>query len=104
MPCGMLEAATTLQSRLQQLSKIGALLPTVGGEATNVAAMPAPKVVPPPAQISIPFRTPAMACANFIITTQTGLTGMLHPVLGRKTDANTKRPITERPTLKTSHH
>jgi hypothetical protein len=45
---------------------------------------PAPKVAPPPAQISIPFRTLAMKCANFIITMSTGLTDVLHPVLGRK--------------------
>jgi hypothetical protein len=41
---------------------------------------------PPPAQIFIRFITLAMACANFTITTPIGLTGVLHPVLGRKTN------------------
>ncbi len=73
MPCGMLEAATTLRSRPPRLSKVGALLPTVGGEATTGPVTPAPKVPPPPARISIPLRTLAMACANFKITTPIGL-------------------------------
>jgi hypothetical protein len=85
MPCGMLEAATTLQPRPPRLSEVGALLPTAGGEATNRGVTPALKVTPSPAQISISFRTLAMVCANFIITTPTGLTGVFHPVLGRKT-------------------
>ncbi len=75
----------TLRLRLPQFSEVGALLPTAGGEAINGAVMPTPKVAPPPARISIPFRTLAMACANFKITTPTRLTGMLHPVLGQKT-------------------
>jgi hypothetical protein len=43
-----------------------------------------PKSPPLPAQISTLFRTLAMACANFTITTPIGLTGAFHPVLGRK--------------------
>jgi hypothetical protein len=82
MPCGMLEAATTLWSRPPRLSEVGALLPTAGGEATNGVVTATSKVAPPPAQISILFRTLAIACANFIITTATRLTGVLHPVLG----------------------
>jgi hypothetical protein len=85
MPYGMLEVATFLRSWPPRLSDIGALLPTTGGEATNGAVTTAPKVAPPPAQIFIRFRTLAMACANFTITTPIGLTGVLHPVLGRKT-------------------
>ncbi len=41
---------------------------------------------PLPAPISIPFTTLAMVCANFTITTLTRLTGVLHPVLGQKTE------------------
>jgi hypothetical protein len=55
MPCGMLEAATILRSRPPRHSEVGALLLTVGGEATNGVVMPAPKVAPPPAQIYIPL-------------------------------------------------
>jgi hypothetical protein len=36
------------------------------------------KSCPPPPQISIHFRTLAMACANFTITMPIGLTGVLH--------------------------
>jgi hypothetical protein len=49
--------------------------------------MPAPKVVPLPAQIFIHFKTPAMVCVNYTITTPIGLTGAFCPVLGRKTNA-----------------
>jgi hypothetical protein len=65
--------------------RVGALLPTAGREATNGAVTSTLKVAPPPAQIFIHFRTQAMACANFTITTPIGLTGVLHPVLGQKT-------------------
>jgi hypothetical protein len=49
--------------------------------------MPAPKVTPLPAQISILFKTLAMACVNFTTTTPIGLTGAFRPVLGWKTNA-----------------
>jgi hypothetical protein len=48
MPCGMLEVATTLQLRPPRLSEVGALLQTVGGEATNGAVAPAQKSPPLP--------------------------------------------------------
>jgi hypothetical protein len=48
--------------------------------------MPAPKVAPLPAQIFSHFKTLAMACANFPITTPIWLTGAFRPVLGRKTN------------------
>ena len=86
MPCGMLEAATILGSRPPQLSEVGALLPTVGREATNGAATPAPKVAPPSAQISILSKTLTMASANFTTTTPVRLTGAFSPVLIRKTN------------------
>jgi hypothetical protein len=44
-----------------------------------------PKSCPLPTQIFIHFKTLAMACVNFTITTPIGLTGALRPVLGRKT-------------------
>ena len=40
-----------------------------------------------PTQIFILFRTLAMACVNFTITTPTGLTGAFRPVLCRKTNS-----------------
>jgi hypothetical protein len=46
---------------------------------------PAPKVAPLPAQAFIHFKTLAMACINFTITTLIRLTGALCPVLCRKT-------------------
>jgi hypothetical protein len=58
--------------------------PNKGREATNGSVMTAPKVAPLPALIFIPSKTLAMACVNFIITTPTRLTGVLHLVLGRK--------------------
>jgi hypothetical protein len=70
-------AATTQRSRSPA--------PNSGRRGDNGAVTPASKVAPPPAQISTLFRTLAMACANFIITTSTRLTGVLHPVLGQKT-------------------
>ncbi len=85
MPCGMLEASMTLRSRPPRLSEVGVLLLTTGREATNGAVTPAPKVAPLPGLIFIPFKILAMACVNFTITTPTRLTGVFHPVLGRKT-------------------
>ncbi len=61
--------------------------PAAGREVTNGAAMPAPKVAPLPAQIFIHFKTLAMACANFTITTLIGLTGAFCPVPGQKTNS-----------------
>jgi hypothetical protein len=46
-----------------------------------------PKNHPLPAPISTLFRTLAMACVNFTITTPTGLTGAFRPVLCRKTNS-----------------
>jgi hypothetical protein len=62
----------TLWSWPLRLSEVGALLLTMGREATNGVVMPAPKVVPLPALIFIPFRTLARARVNFIITTPQG--------------------------------
>jgi hypothetical protein len=45
-----------------------------------------PKSRPPSCQISILFKTLAMACANFTTTMPIGLTGAFRPVLGRKTN------------------
>ncbi len=87
MPYGTLGAATTLRSQPPRLSEAGAPLPAAGREATKRAVMPAPKVAPLPAQISILFKTPAMACANFTTTMPIGLTGAFRPVLGRKTNS-----------------
>jgi hypothetical protein len=80
----MLEAATTLQLQPPQHSKVRALLLAAGKEATKGAVTPAPKVVPLPAQTFIPFKTLAMACANFTIITPIRLTGALRHVLGWK--------------------
>jgi hypothetical protein len=71
----MLEVATTPQSQPPRLSAVGALLLT----ATAL------KVAPLPALIFIRSKTLAMASVNFTTTTPTRLTGVLHPVLGRKT-------------------
>jgi hypothetical protein len=73
--------------------------PTVATTTTQQSRRPAPnsgnrgkkrsgnarsKSHPLSAQISIPFKTLAMACANFTISTPTRLTGALRPVLGRE--------------------
>jgi hypothetical protein len=50
------------------------------------AATPALKVAPLPTQICIHFKTLEMASVNFTTTTPIRLTGVLHPVLGRKTN------------------
>jgi hypothetical protein len=66
MPCRMLEMATTLQSRPPGLSEVGALLPTAGGEATNGAVMPAPKVTPPPSHPDFhSFQNPGNGVCKF---------------------------------------
>ncbi len=65
-------------------SETGAPLPAAGREATKGAVMPVPKVAPLPAQISIHFKTLAMACENFTTTTPIGLTGAFRLILGRK--------------------
>jgi hypothetical protein len=62
------------------------LLPLVGSKATKGTATPIPKAAPLPAPISIPFKTLAMACANFTITLPTRLTGVFHNILGQKTE------------------
>jgi hypothetical protein len=80
-------AAMTLRSHLPRHSESGAPLPAAGREATKEAVTPAPKVAPLPGQISILFRTLAMACVNFLTTTPIGLTGAFRPVLGRKTNS-----------------
>jgi hypothetical protein len=64
----MLDVATTQWSRPQQLSKIGALLPLAGGEATKGTATPVPKAA---ALTSILSKTLAMVCANFLSSTPT---------------------------------
>jgi hypothetical protein len=83
-PCGMLGAATTVQSQSPQ-HRVGALLLAMGSEATQGAVMPAPKISPLPTQIFIPLQTLAMACVNFTIITPIRLTGAFRPVLGQKT-------------------
>jgi hypothetical protein len=50
------------------------------------AAIPALKVAPLPTLISIRFKTLAKASVNFTTTTPTRLAGVLHPLLGRKTN------------------
>ncbi len=50
------------------------------------AVTPAPKVAPLSPQISILFKTLAMACVNFTTTIPIGLTGAFHPVRGWKTN------------------
>jgi hypothetical protein len=82
----MLGAATTLQLQPPQHNETGAPLPAAGREATKWVVMPAPKVVPLPAHIFIHFKTLAMACVNFTITTPIELTGAYSPVLGLKTN------------------
>jgi hypothetical protein len=74
--------------------------PTVAAVLTQCSRSPAPnngkrgdkwsgnapsKSRPPPALTSIPFSTLAMAYVNFTFITPIRLTGVLHPVLGRKT-------------------
>jgi hypothetical protein len=86
MPCGMLEAATTPQSKPPRLSAVGALLLTTGSEAKKRTATPSLKVAPLPALIFIHSKTLAMASVNFTSITPTRLTGALCPVLGRKTN------------------
>jgi hypothetical protein len=85
MPCGMLGVATTPQLQPPRQSAVGALLLAAGREATKGKVTPAPKVAPLPAQAFIHFKTVAMACINFTITTLIRLTGALCPVLCRKT-------------------
>jgi hypothetical protein len=73
--------------------------PTVAAVLTQRSRSPAPnngkrgdkwsgnapsKSHPPPALTSIPFSTLAMAYVNFTFITPIRLTGVLHPVLGRK--------------------
>jgi hypothetical protein len=86
MPCEMLEVATTLQSRPPRLSEAGTLLLTARSTETNGTATPVPKAAPLPAPTSILFKSLAMASVNFTITTPARLTGVFHPVLGRKTE------------------
>jgi hypothetical protein len=83
----MLEAAMTLRSQLPRHSEAGALLPAAGREATKGVVTPAPKVAPLPTQFFTHFKTLAMACVNFTITTPIGLTGAFRPVLGQKTNS-----------------
>jgi hypothetical protein len=71
----MLEAGTTPQLQPPRLSAEGALLLTMGREATKRAATPTLKVAPLTAQIFIRFKTLAMAFVNFTTTTPTRLTG-----------------------------
>jgi hypothetical protein len=68
-------------------AKQGALLLAAGREATKEVVLPAPKVAPLPAQIFILFKTLAMACTNFTITTPIGLTVAFCPGLGWKTNS-----------------
>ncbi len=86
-PYGMLGAATTLRSQPPQHSEAGAPHPAAGREVTKGAVMPSLKVTPLPAQIFTHFKTLAMACANFTITTPIGLTGAFRPVLSWKTNS-----------------
>jgi hypothetical protein len=81
----MLEVAMTKQSQPLQHRAVGALLLTMGREATNGAVTPAPKVAPLPTLTFIPFKILAMACVSFKIITPIRLTSVLHPVLGPKT-------------------
>jgi hypothetical protein len=83
----MLQVATTLRSQPPLLSEVGTLLLTAGREVTNGAATPALKATPLPTLISITFKTLAVACVSFIITTPTRLTSVFHPVLGQKTSS-----------------
>jgi hypothetical protein len=54
-------------------------------EATNEAVTPTPKVAHLPTLTFIIFKTLAVACVYFTITTPIRLTGMLYPVLSLKT-------------------
>jgi hypothetical protein len=56
-----------------------------GREVTKGAVTPAPKVALLPTQTFICSKTLAMGCVHFTITTPIRLTGVLCPVLGRKT-------------------
>jgi hypothetical protein len=67
-----LGVATTLQSQPPRHSEAGAPLPAAGREATKGAVTPASKVTPLPAQIFTQFKTLAMACVYFTITTPIG--------------------------------
>jgi hypothetical protein len=60
--------------------------PTNGKRGDKRCGNTHPKVAPLPAQIFIHFKTLAMACVNFTITTPIGLTGAFGPVLGGKTN------------------
>ncbi len=75
----------TLRLQPPRHSEAGAPPPAAGREATKEAVTPAPKAAPLPAQISILFKTLAMAWSNFTTTTPVGLTSEFRPVLGRKT-------------------
>ncbi len=75
-------AATSTQRRRSPAPSNGKRGNKRSGNACPPAA---PKVTPLPAQIFIPFKTLAMTCVNFTIITPIGLTGVFHPVLGRKT-------------------
>jgi hypothetical protein len=81
----MLKATTTLQSQLPRHSEVEALFLAAGREVTEGAVMPTAKFAPLPTRIFIPSKTLAMAGANFTIITPIRLTGLLRPVLGRKT-------------------
>jgi hypothetical protein len=76
-------------SQVPQHREFGVQLQQSGRRATKGAAKPAPKVALLPALTSIRFTTLAMASVNFTITTLTKLTGVFHPVLGKKN----KKPL-----------
>jgi hypothetical protein len=75
----------TLWSRPPRLTEVGALLPLAGRRAIKGTAMPVQKVAHLPALLSTLFRTLPMACASFTTITPIEHTGVLHPVLSRKT-------------------
>jgi hypothetical protein len=83
----------TLQSQPPRHRETGTPLPAAGREATKGTVTPVPKVAPLPAQIFIHFKTLAMACVNFTITTPIGLTDAFRPVLGRKTNTVRRAPF-----------
>jgi hypothetical protein len=69
----------TVATALTQRSR--SLLLVVGREATKGKVMPAP----PHGQTFIRFKILVMTCVNFTIIMRIRLTGVLRPVLGRKT-------------------
>jgi hypothetical protein len=87
--CWTFEEATTPRSGLPQHREFGVQLQQSGRRATKGTATPAPKVTLLPALTSIRFTNLAMASVNFTITMLTRLTGVFHPVLGKKT----KKPL-----------